>query len=731
MFGSKPMEQNQFVKKTYFQSFKAMIMKFRGPIFLSVVVAGFLLVAFYPRKAAESAEKDAVLMKLLVSFLNELHFDPKTMDDSFSEKFYTLYLESLDPSKRFLTQEDTKKLETYRLRLDDAINSGSSEFFDLSVSITEAALQKTQGYYRDILAQPFDFNVNDTYETDPEKRPFAKNDAELKEMWRKMLKYETLARIMDKEEGLKSAKPGEEAAPSTPEAIEAEARKALLKSYDDWFNRLTKTKRSDRLSMYLNSFTHLYDPHTDFLEPADKQDFDLNISGRLEGIGARLQNVGDYTKVSEVVVGGPAWKGKELQENDLILKAAQGDNGEWVDFTGMLSNEVVTHIRGKKGTKVRLLVKKVDGSTKEINIIRDVVEFEESYVKSLILDGATPEEKIGYVYLPKFYADFQRADGRFCAPDVAKELEKLKNENVSGVIIDLRNNGGGSLNDVVKMSGFFIESGPIVQVKSRTAQAEVNYDRNPAVQYGGPLVIMVNSFSASASEILAAALQDYGRAIIVGSKSTYGKGTVQRVFSLDQAISGYDEYKPLGDIKITLQKFYRINGGSTQLRGVTPDIVLPDTYHYLPVGEREEDYPLNWTEIAPVSYSQNAYKIKNLEEIKRRSKARIEQDPGFQKVLSQAKYIEAERKNSAVMLNIDQFRKDEAAEEKMAGDFRNAFKEVVNKGVRNISVDEQKMKASPDNEKTLARNKDFMEGVAKDIYIRETLRIMHDMIAQK
>lgn len=358
MFGSKPMEQNQFVKKTYFQSFKAMIMKFRGPIFLSVVVAGFLLVAFYPRKAAESAEKDAVLMKLLVSFLNELHFDPKTMDDTFSEKFYSLYLESLDPGKRFLTQEDTKKLEAYRLRLDDAINSGSSEFFDLSVSITEAALQKTQGYYRDILAQPFDFNVNDTYETDPEKRPFAKNDAELKEMWRKMLKYETLARIMDKEEGLKSAKSGEEAAPSTPEAIEAEARKALLKSYDDWFNRLTKTKRSDRLSMYLNSFTHLYDPHTDFLEPADKQDFDLNISGRLEGIGARLQNVGDYTKVSEVVVGGPAWKGKELQENDLILKAAQGDNGEWVDFTGMLSNEVVTHIRGKKGTKVRLLVKK-------------------------------------------------------------------------------------------------------------------------------------------------------------------------------------------------------------------------------------------------------------------------------------------------------------------------------------------------------------------------------------
>lgn len=705
-------------------------MKFRGPIFLSVVVAGFLLVAFYPRKATESAEKDAVLMKLIVSFLNELHFDPKNMDDNFSEKFYNLYLESADPGKRFLTQEDTKKLEPYRLKLDDAVNSGNSDFFDLSVSQMEAALQKTQGYYRDILSQPFDLNAQESYETDAEKRTFAKNDAELKEMWRKMLKYETLARIMDKEEGLKSAKPGEEAAPSTPEAIEAEARKALLKSYDDWFNRLIKTKRSDRLSLYLNCFTHLYDPHTDFLEPADKQDFDLQISGRLEGIGARLQNVGDYTKVDEVIVGGPAWKGKELQKNDIILKAAQGENGEWVDFTGMLSNEVVSYIRGKKGTKVRLLVKKVDGTTKEISIIRDVVEFEESYVKSLILDGATPEEKIGYVYLPKFYADFQRADGRFSAPDVAKELEKLKAENVKGVIIDLRNNGGGSLNDVVKMSGFFIESGPIVQVKSRAAQPEVNYDRNPAVQYGGPLVIMVNTFSASASEILAAALQDYGRAVIVGSKSTYGKGTVQRVFNLDQAISGYEEFKPLGDIKITLQKYYRINGGSTQIRGVIPDVILPDTYHYLPVGEKEEDYPLNWTEIPAVSYSQNAYKIKNLEEIKRRSKVRVEQDPGFQKVLGQAKHFEAERKNSVVMLNIDQFRKEEAAEEKLSADFRNAFKDVINKGVRNMSVDDQKMKSSPDNEKTLARNKEFIDGVSKDIYIRETLRIVHDLIAQ-
>jgi carboxyl-terminal processing protease len=724
------MEQNQFVKKTYVQSLKAVIMKFRGPIFLSVVLAGFLLVAFYPRKAAVSAEKDAVLMKLIVSFLNELHFDPKTMDDSFSEKFYKLYLESLDPSKRFFTQDDVKKLDVYRLKLDDEVNSGNSTFFDLSISLMEKSMLKTQGYYREILAQPFDFSVTEAYETDPEKRAFAKSDAELKEMWRKMLKYETLARIMDKEEGLKSAKSGEEAAPSTPESIESEARKALLKSYDDWFSRLSKTKRNDRLSLYLNCFTHLYDPHTDFLEPADKQDFDLNISGRLEGIGARLQNVGDYTKVSEVVVGGPAWKGKELQENDLILKAAQGDDGEWVDFTGLLTNEVVTHIRGKKGTKVRLMIKKVDGSTKEISIIRDVVEFEESYVKSLILDGATPEEKVGYVYLPKFYADFQRSDGRFCAPDVAKELEKLKGENVKGVIIDLRNNGGGSLNDVVKMSGFFIENGPIVQVKSRTDQPEINYDRNPAVQYGGPLVIMVNSFSASASEIMAAALQDYGRAVIVGSKSTYGKGTVQRVFNLDQAISGYDQFKPLGDIKITLQKFYRINGGSTQLRGVTPDIILPDTYHYLPVGEREEDYPLNWTEIAAANYSQNAFKIKNMEELKRRSKARLEQDPGFQKILSHAKYIEAERKNSSVMLNIDQFRKDETAEEKLSNDFRNAFKDVINKGVRNIALDAKKMESSPDNEKTLARNKDFIEGVSKDVYIRETLRIMHDLIAQ-
>lgn len=422
------------------------------------------------------------------------------------------------------------------------------------------------------------------------KKPFAKDDATLKDYWRQSMKWETMTRLAEKLE--KKEKGEENFKDKTYEELEAEARKDVLKVYDDWYVRLEKRKRNDYLSMYLNTFTNIFDPHTEYYEPIDKQNFDIGMSGRLEGIGARLQTDGDLTKVSEIIVGGPAWKEGKLEENDKIVKVAQGDDPEWTDITGMVINDVVQLIRGKPGTKVRLSVKKADGSTKEIVIIRDVVIIEEGFAKSLLIE-TEEKETIGYLRLPKFYADFNNSNGRRCADDVAVELEKLKQAGVQGIILDLRSNGGGSLRDVVKMSGFFVEEGPIVQVKSRTRKAEVLSDDDPGVQYSGPLIVMVNQFSASASEILAAALQDYGRAVIVGTgTSTFGKGTVQRFFDLDAVIRGNPEVKPLGEIKLTVQKFFRVNGGSTQLRGVTPDIVLPDNWLYLETGEKEEDFPM-------------------------------------------------------------------------------------------------------------------------------------------
>ena len=404
----------------------------------------------------------------------------------------------------------------------------------------------------------------------------------MKNYWKDFLTYEVITRLdrkIDEQETSKEAK-------KTEAQLLEDVRKDIKKTFGDWFNRLKKLRRSDRFETYVGSICNYFDPHTDFFNPKEKQDFDINMGGKLEGIGARLQQDGDNIKVSDIVTGGPAWKGKELEANDIILSAAQ-EGKEAVDLTGMRVDDAVTHIRGKKGTKVTLTVKKQDGTVKQITITRDEVILDESFARSVIFDMPGVINNIGYIKLPKFYSSFEKEDGNSCAVDVAREIEKLKANNVNGIILDLRNNTGGSLNDVVDMSGLFIEEGPIVQVKSRQARPYVHQDRDERVQYAGPLIIMVNNMSASASEIIAAAMQDYGRAVIVGSASTFGKGSVQRFFDLDKAVSGSDELKPLGEIKMSVQKFYRVNGGSTQLKGVIPDVVLPDNYMYIEVGEKE------------------------------------------------------------------------------------------------------------------------------------------------
>lgn len=695
-------------------------MKLRGPIFFSVMLITLLVAAFYPK--VDNQEKDAVLMRAILTFVGQLHFQPKQMNDAFSTKLYDMYLDRIDSRRHFLTQEDLKKLEPYKMQLDDEALAGNFEFFNLSLDLLNNGMKKTQGYYRDILAKPFDFTADENIELDGEKRNFSKNDAELQDYWRRYLKYEVMTRVADKLEEQKNT--GEEGSKQSTEEMEAEARKDVLKLMDDWYDRLGKLKRSTRLSYYLNTVTNLYDPHSDYLEPIDKQNFDIRFSGRLEGIGATLQTVGDYTKVSSIVVGGPAWKGKELQENDIILKVAQGDSDEWKDITGMIVDDVVQLVRGEKGTKVRLTIKKVDGSIKEITIIREVIILEEGFAKSLILDGASPDEKIGYIFLPRFYADFEHADGRFSAKDIADEIAKLKKEKVNGIILDLRNNGGGSLNDVVQMSGYFIEQGPIVQVKSKAQNPDVLDDTDPNVQYGGPVIVMVNHFSASASEILAAALQDYGRAVIVGT-NTYGKGTVQRFYDLDRGVRGYEELKPLGEIKLTVQKFYRINGGSTQLRGVTPDITLPDPYAFIEVGEKEEEYPLEWTEIAALQYKQNVYKIPNLNKIKAESEKRVSKNPVFQKITDNAKRMKSQGDETAYPLRLEDYMAMSEKRIQESKNYEDLFKNVINKGVRNLEVD---IPSIHKDESKKARNDDFVQTVSKDVYINETLMIMHDLI---
>ena len=705
---------------------KNKFMKFRGPIFFSILAVGLLVAAYLPQE--DSAEKEAVLIRTILNGLNQLHYKPITVNNEFSQKVYDQYLDQMDGNRRFLTARDVAILDTYKNQLDDEALGGTYEFFDQSLSLLNAGLEKTQGFYREILKQPFDFAVNEKIELDGEKRGFAENDEALNDYWRKYLKFETLTRVNDALEEEKEK--GEEAQKKSFDDIEKEAREDVLEMFDRWYERMFKLKREDRLSFYLNTITSIYDPHTNYLKPIDKENFNIRFSGRLEGIGARLQTDGDFTKVVDVVVGGPAWKGKELEENDLILKVAQGkgDNKEdAVDIKGMVLDDVVQKIRGKKGTNVTLTVKKVDGTVKDIIITRDIVIMEERFAKSLIMEGEEGE-KIGYLYLPSFYADFENRDGRFCAKDVAAELEKLKEQNVDGIIFDLRNNGGGSLRDVVKMSGFFIEEGPIVQVKSRGREPEVLMDVDDRVQYDGPLVVMVNQNSASASEILAAALQDYGRAVIVGSKSTFGKGTVQRFIDLDRTIRGFNDIKPLGEIKLTTQKFYRINGGSTQLKGVVPDIVLPDSYQYIKTGEKQEEYAMEWTEIKPVAFSQKVTSLDNLEAVKEMSAARVDGNPVFQKVLENAKRFKKQRDLSAYPINLEGYQAFETAQEEEAAKYKDIMKDVVNQNVKNLTVDLPALEA---DESKRERNKNWVESVSKDVYIKETLSIMHDLITIK
>lgn len=695
-------------------------MKYTKSIFFSILVIGLLAAFAYPQM--DSNQKETVLLQTLLRGLDRYHYSPHDLDDAFSIKVYDQYLDGIDGGKRFLTQEEIEELLVYRTELDEQLTDGQFVFFDKSLDLLNNSLNRAQGYYRAILADPFDFTVNEQIELDGDKREFAATEKALYEYWRKYLKYETLERYTDALE--KKAEGDEELVDKSNEELEVDARENVLKMFDRWFDRLMKLDREDRISHYLNAITSVFDPHTSYYKPIDKENFDIRFSGKLEGIGARLLAEDDYTKVTDVVVGGPAWKGKELDENDVIIKVAQGDD-EPVDIKGMVLDDVVQLIRGDKGTEVRLTVKKVDGTEKIISIIRDIVILDERFAKSLILDGKTQGEKIGYVYLPSFYADFQDSNGRHCAEDVAKELEKLKAEGVDGIILDLRNNGGGSLRDVVKMSGFFIGEGPIVQVKSRAYSAEVLTDVDPTVQYDGPLVVMVNNRSASASEILAAALQDYGRAVIVGSNSTFGKGTVQRFIDLDRTLRGFDNVKPLGQIKLTTQKFYRINGGSTQLRGVTPDIILPDNYSFIETGEKEQEYPLPWTEIAAVDYKQNVLELSHMDKIRKRSKMRVAEDQNFDKISSNAARLKKVRDQTSYPLSLTAFQDVEERKEKDADQYKDLFDEIINPSAHNLAID---LPTIENDESKKERNENFLESVSKDGYIYEVLGIMHDII---
>lgn len=689
--------------------------------FIITALAGLSLysVGIFPSK--NNSDQESMIIQAVKSVLDQVHFDPKNLDDAYSAEVFDMYLKMLDGSKRFLTQKDIASLEAHRLKLDDQILAGDLGFFELSLQKFDEGLQKTKSFYPEILDQPFDFNVDESLDLDAEKRKFAKDDVELKDYWRKMLKYETLTRLASSLESNKDAEN-----PKSMAELEKDAREKVRKIFSDFYTRMEKVRRSDRFELYIDAIAQVYDPHTDYFSAKEKEDFDIRMGNKLEGIGARLQSEDDYTKVVNIIVGGPAWKGKELEVNDLIMQVAQ-EGEEYVNVIGMHLEDVVQLIRGKKGTRVKLQVKRNDGSTKEIVIERDEVIIEEGKAKSALLEKEEQKKKFGYISLPSFYLDFEDPNGSSCSDDIAKELSKLKAENVDGIVLDLRFNGGGSLTDVVEMAGFFIEEGPIVQVKPRGRSAYVYTDMDRGdVKYDGPLVILVNTYSVSASEILAAAMQDYGRAVIVGSPSTFGKGTVQRFFNLDEVFQGNNKQKPLGELKVTTQKFYRINGGSTQLKGVDSDIVLPDPYTYMDSGEKELPTAMKWSSIDSRQYSQNVYKVNNLPYLKSKSEERVSKNPKFKAVKEQSNIIKQLREKNIVSLQLDKFlaekKKNEAIDKK--------YEDILDQKIENLRVfnPASDMQYIQSDTSRIARNNDWLKSLGNDIYAEEAINILNDMV---
>lgn len=692
----------------------------------AVMIGLFSFVRF--QQNVDQTEKNKILTQLLYRSLEQAHFNMRDVNDDFSSRAFNLYLKALDGNKRFFTQKDVDKLKAFEDKMDDELRDGNSELLKLSSSIINQRLGETQEYAMTILDKPFDFNKKESFETNPDKRKFADNQEGLKEVWRKTLKYQALIRYENRiatqeSKKKKSAEDGTDFEMKSEATIEKEVREQLAKDYKNLFDALDKLDEDDRTAEYLNAMMKVFDPHTEYFPAEDKDNFDIRMSGKLEGIGAQLQQVDGQIKVARVVPGSPSWKGKELQEGDIILKVAQGEE-EPVDVSSMPVKDAVQYIRGKKGTEVRLTVKKADGLIAVISIIRDVIILEENFAKSAVINDTKKGRKYGYLKLPSFYADFSRSGGRNSGEDVEIELQKLKKQNVDGIILDLRFNGGGSLADAVKMSGLFFEEGPVVQVKTKQDKKNVLEDDDEEVVWDGALVILVNKFSASASEILAGALQDYGRAVIVGAPSTYGKGTVQRFVPLDYYVPAqYKDVKPLGSLKLTIQKFYRITGKSTQWKGVEPDIVLPDVYSYWE-GEKDAENALPWDEIGAVKFKKWEHKL-NMKKLNKESSKRVAKNDVLQMINKNALRLKQRREQTNWELNYTAYKVEQEKLKAESKKFENMKGDHDEWSVKPLAGN---IKNEAMAEKRKALNDDWKKEIKGDETIFEATNILDDII---
>ena len=692
---------------------------------LGIFASGIISIVIFFELSAnkfDDPNKDKLLVELVSVVLDRLHYNPKIIDDEFSNSVYNDYIKAIDPQKRFLSKTDIEKFEQYRTLIDEQIKSSSIDFFNLTYETLMSRVDEVESFYLDILNHPFDFNIDETLNTDFEELDYAEGVSDHISIWRKRLKLSTLDGFVTKKIIQDEKEPSDDSGKELKSdiEIEAESRDAIRNNLKDFFDLNDDLERNDWFSIYLNAIVNQFDPHTVYLAPQAKDVFDQNISGKFQGIGARLLKRNQQVEIAEIIIGGPVWRDKLLNIGDLILGVSQTPDEEPVDISIMKLTNAVDLIKGEKGTKVYLMVKRVDGGIEQVEITRDIVELEETYAKSSLI--FQDSKKYGFITLPSFYFDLNDYGQRNAASDIKKEILKLKNENVSGIIMDLRGNGGGSLKTAVDITGFFIDQGPVVQVKSIGGRKEVLKDQDSSIIWDGPLIILVNEFTASASEILAAALQDYNRAIIIGSKQTYGKGTVQNLLSLNQFISG-NTHGELGYIKLTTDKFYRISGGSTQLEGVKSDVVFPNRYSYIDIGERDLDNPLSWDQINSAKYAPLAKQIyydKTLEN----SKNRISKNEFFNIIDEQARWVKEQQEDNTVSLNYNIYKMDldntkkESEKFKKIDDFKSNYRfEWLRDNVLNEEI--------PDE--IIERRNRWVEDLQKDLYVDEAINILGDL----
>jgi len=644
--------------------------------------------------------------ELTTRILSSYHYRKTKLNDSLSAAIFDKYIDAIDHGKLYYLASDLADFEQYKNSFDDYLQKRELDVPFQMYNVFRKRYKERSEYIQTLLkeSKPFDFNQDESMNTDREKAAWAKNTDELNDTWRKYLKSEAL--------DLKLSGKADTAVIST-----------LRDRYKSRDRALGRIRTEQVFQMFMNAYSESLDPHTSYKAPTSADRFKQEMSQSLEGIGALLREEDNYIKIVEVIPGGPAFKGKQLKKEDKIVAVAQGDEGKFVDIVGWFVDDAVKLIKGPKSTVVRLQVISADAlpgsAPKEYRLVREKIKLEEQRAKSEIvsINNGNKDFKIGVIDIPLFYRDFEGAQHRekefsSTTRDVQKLITDLQASNVDGIVIDLRNNGGGSLTEAVSLTGLFINRGPVVQVKESQGEIEVQSDNDPSIAYDGPLAVMVNRFSASASEIFAAAIQDYKRGLIVGEQ-TYGKGTVQTLIDLNQWVP--KEQDQLGQVKLTVAKFYRINGSSTQLKGVTPDLELPTAFKVNEYGEGSQPSALPWDQIASSDYKVTSnINPKIVEQLRDKYKHRLKTDEELKTLVKTLDDFKEARENKIVSLQESKRKAERDEAEKK----RAAMKQL---GEDNVDGDDEEEVDSKTADTKEVKKK-------KDIYLTETGRMLADLI---